>query len=142
MNSKKIVLSALTVALFATSGLSLAREASEGPRGNDHNGTHVHTGIHKNSAEADIMILARRGADDVVPHPRGEGVNHPNSVDVEVLARRGADDPVGSEHPGEVHGQKRGGRNMIDTDSFIIAREATEAPRGADNNNQRRRGRG
>ena len=142
MNSKKIVLSALTVALFATSGLSLAREASEGPRGNDHNGTHVHTGIHKNSAEADIMILARRGADDVVPHPRGEGVNHPNSVDVEVLARRGADDPVGSERPGEVHGQKRGGRNMIDTDSFIIAREATEAPRGADNNNQRRRGRG
>ena len=170
MNSKKIVLSALTIALFATSGLSLAREASEGPRGNDHNGTHVHTGIHKNSAEADIMILARRGADDVVPHPRGEGVNHPNSVDVEVLARRGADDvvphprgegvnhpnsvdvevlarrgaddPVGSERPGEVHGQKRGGRNMIDTDSFIIAREATEAPRGADNNNQRRRGRG
>ncbi len=54
------------------------------------------------------MILARRGADDPVPHPRGEGVGHPNSLDVNgmILARRGADDPVGSERPGEVHGQK------------------------------------
>lgn len=138
-----IVAGALTIAssgyvyaaqLYTTDNL-IAREASEGPRGADR----VHTGTHKNSV--DTLTIARRGADDVVPHPRGEGVNHPNSVDVEVLARRGADDPVGSERPGEVHGQKRGGRNMIDTDSFIIAREATEAPRGADNNNHRQRGR-
>ena len=112
MNSKQLVLSALTVALLATSGLSFAREASEGPRGNDR----VHTGTHKNSVEADTMILARRGADDPIPHPRGEGVGHPNSVDVNgiILARRGADDPVGSERLGEVHGQKRGSRNSVE----------------------------
>jgi len=70
MNSKKLVLSALAIALLATSGLSFSREAAEGPR--------------------------------------GEGKGHKNS---------------------------------IDADSFILAREATEAPRGADNNNHRQRGR-
>ncbi len=109
MNSKKLVLSALTIALLVTSGLSFSREASEGPRGADR----VHTGTHKNSIDTNSMVLARHGADD----------------------------PVGSERPGEVDGQKRGSRLNIDTGEFILAREATEPPRGADNNNQRRRGR-
>jgi len=74
-------------------------------------GDRVHTGTHKNSVDVDVMVIARHGADD----------------------------PVGSERPGEVHGQKRGGRNTIDTDSFVIAREAAEGPRGADNNNHRQR---
>ncbi len=30
-------------------------------------------------------------------------------------------------------------KNSVETDSFIIAREASEAPRGADNNNHRQR---
>ncbi len=112
MNSKKLVLSALAIALLTTASLSFSREASEGPRGADR----IHSGTHKNSVDADAMMLARRGADDPVPHPRGEGAGHPNSVDVNgmILARRGADDPVGSERPGEVHGQKRGGRNSVE----------------------------
>ena len=114
MFSKKIILSAIsslfvlaTVNSYAAqtpvSSEIVAREASEGPRGADHP-----TGTHKLGIDAGDFILARRGADDPVPHPRGEGVGHPNSVDV---------------------------------GSFVIAREASEGPRGADNNNQRRRGR-
>lgn len=154
MMNKKIILSAISglfvlvtansyaAQMQVSSNDVVAREASEGPRGADG----VHTGTHKNSADT-TMILARRGADDPVPHPRGEGVGHPNSVDVNgmILARRGADDPVGSERPGEVHGQKRGGRLSDDTGSFILAREAAEGPRGADNerpgDRQRRGGR-
>jgi hypothetical protein len=122
----------------------VAREATEGPRGadNERPGDRQRRGGRLiNDSGADI--LARRGADDPIPHPRGEGIGHPNSVDVNgmILARRGADDPVGSERPGEVHGQKRGGRLIDDAAQFIIAREAAEGPRGADNNNQRRRGR-
>lgn len=154
MMNKKIILSAISglfvlvtansyaAQMQVSSNDVVAREASEGSRGADR----VHTGTHKNSADT-TMILARRGADDPVPHPRGEGVGHPNSVDVNgmILARRGADDPVGSERPGEVHGQKRGGRLSDDTGSFILAREAAEGPRGADNerpgDRQRRGGR-
>lgn len=154
MMNKKIILSAISglfvlvtansyaAQMQVSSNDVVAREASEGPRGADR----VHTGTHKNSADT-TMILARRGADDPVPHPRGEGVGHPNSVDVNgmILARRGADDHVGSERPGEVHGQKRGGRLSDDTGSFILAREAAEGPRGADNerpgDRQRRGGR-
>ena len=184
MMNKKIILSAISglfvlvtansyaAQMQVSSNDVVAREASEGPRGADR----VHTGTHKNSADTTMilarrgaddpvphprgegvghpnsvdvngMILARRGADDPVPHPRGEGVGHPNSVDVNgmILARRGADDHVGSERPGEVHGQKRGGRLSDDTGSFILAREAAEGPRGADNerpgDRQRRGGR-
>ena len=144
MFSKKIILSAIsslfvlaTVNSYAAqtpvSSEIVAREASEGPRGADHP-----TGTHKLGIDAGDFILARRGADDPVPHPRGEGVGHPNSVDVNsmILARRGADDPV--PHP---RGEGVGHPNSVDVGSFVIAREAAEGPRGADNNNQRRRGR-
>jgi hypothetical protein len=126
----------------------VAREAAEGPRGadNERPGDRQRRGG-RLSTDFGADILARRGADDPIPHPRGEGAGHPNSVDVNsnILARRGADDPVGSERPGEVHGQKRGGRLSDDAGTIILAREAAEGPRGADNerpgDRQRRGGR-
>ena len=144
MFSKKIIVSALSgLFVLATAHVYaaqvsteqvIAREAAEGPRGADR----VHTGTHKNSVDT-TMILARRGADDPIPHPRGEGVGHPYSVDVNgiILARRGADDPI--PHP---RGEGVGHPYSVDVNGMMLAREAIEAPRGADNNNQRRRGRG
>lgn len=110
MFNKKLVLSALAIALLTTSGFSFSREASEGPRGADR----VHGGTHKNSADVDSFIIAReaseapRGADN---NNRQRGRNKATEDASEmILARHGADDPVGSERPGEVHGQRRGGR--------------------------------
>jgi hypothetical protein len=148
MFSKKIILTAISglfVLATATSYAAqmqvssndvLAREAAEGPRGADNERPGEVHGRNRggrliNDTGADI--LARRGADDPIPHPRGEGAGHPNSEDVNgmILARRGADDPVGSERPGEVHGQKRGGR-LIDTGVEILARRGADDPVGSE----------
>lgn len=128
MLSKKIMISAmsglfvlLTASSYAAPMASdshdvVAREATEGPRGGD------------NERPGDRQHRGGRLS---------------NNQGTDILARRGADDPPGTERPGDNHRQRRGGRVMTeDVGQFILAREATEAPRGADNNNQRRRGRG
>jgi hypothetical protein len=143
MISKKLVLSVLGAMIVLGSTAVVAREASEGPRGADR----VHTGTHKNIVDVDSFIVAReasegpRGADNERPGDRQRrGGRLINDSGAEILARRGADDPI--PHP---RGEGAGHPNSVDVNSFIIAREASEGPRGADNerpgDRQRRGGR-
>lgn len=132
MFKQKLLLSTIGAALLLTAGTVIAapslsieqviaREASEGPRGGD------------NERPGDRQRRGGRVSEDA-----GDMI----------LARRGADDPPGTERPGDNHRQRRGGRNgAIDNpaDSFVIAREASEGPRGGDNEapgDRQRRNRG
>ena len=139
MISKKIILGTLggLVVLASTCSSAaqiqlstndvVAREASEGPRGEGKG--------HKNGIDAGDFIIAReateapRGADNN-NHRRNRGgrVSTDNPSDL-IIAREASEGP---------RGEGKGHKNGVDASDFIIAREATEAPRGADNNNHRR----
>lgn len=150
MNSKQVILSAIGglivlasanvyAATLQTSDI-VAREASEGPRGKDR----VHTGTHKNSIEADSVILAREITSQR-QRQRGKPGNTLDDAGQFILAREASEGPRGgdNERPGDR--QRRGGRVMEDTSDMVLARRgADDAPgteRPGDNHRQRRGGR-